>query len=54
MIFIHDQQIHIAVNTAVESEVRLLGINPVIDSVVDRYYQPILLFQPCCNIGTEG
>ena len=54
MVLVDDQQIHIPVDTAVESEVSLLWVDTVINAVVNPYLHSVFFLQQCCDIRTKG
>ena len=54
VIFADDQQADIAVDAAVEGEVRLLGIDAVVLAVVHRHGQLVLLRQQAGHLCAEG
>ena len=54
VIFADDQQADIAVDAAVEGEVRLLGVDAVVFAVVRNDSQGVLLCQQGGDVGAEG
>ena len=55
VLFVHHDQVHVPVNTAIESEVRFLGIHAVVHAVVGDHHQGVSLFpQEGGNVLTEG
>ena len=54
MVFGYQNQIHAAIQTAVKSEVRLLGINPIVIGIVHRYAQKVFFLQMVCDVYPEG
>ena len=53
-VLVHHHQFHVPVNAAVEGEVRLLGIDPVVHAVVHLHHQVILLRQQSGDAAPEG
>lgn len=49
-----DEQLHVPVDTAVEGEVGLLGIDAVVDAVVHLDLQVVLLPEQGGDLGPEG
>ena len=54
MIFIYNNQLYIPVDTAVESEVCFLGVDPVVDRVICLHHQVIHRLQIVGNVRPEG
>ena len=54
VVFVDGQQEHIPVDAAVEGEIRLLGIDPVIFGVVHLHDHVVLFLQMIGDVGTEG
>ena len=54
VVLVHHQQGHIPVDAAVEGEVRLLGVDPVIDGVVHLHGQGVFLLQQGGDVRPEG
>ena len=50
----HNQHMYIAVNAAVESEIRLLRVDRAVGAVVNRDCQGILCGQRGCQVDAEG
>ena len=51
---VHNQQLHIPVNAAIESKVRHLGVDPVIFAVIHIYLQVVFRLQIGGDITAEG
>ena len=54
VVLVQNHQVNITVDAAVEGEVSLLGIDPVVDGVINFHQQIVFSGQHIGNIGTEG
>ena len=54
VLFGHDQQLHVPVDAAVEGEVRLLGVDPVVGRVGNGDLQQVFILQQLGHIRAEG
>ena len=51
---VDNNQLHVPVDAAIEGEVRLLGVHPVVDGVVHLHGKVVLIFQKRRHIAAEG
>ena len=54
VVFVDDHQQHVPVDAAVEGEVRLLGVYPVVDAVVHVDGELVFILEEVCYIPAEG
>ena len=54
MVLVDDDQPYVPIDAAVEGEVRLLGVHPVVDRVVHRHGQGVVIRQHVGDILAEG